>query len=155
MLVFAAVCFLSPRDGRGTIADISSPKHAPTGVPSPDVKWKEPAVWEFYAGVPVHDRHRDLCPNSQTRHVAIDGLYLQKQGTYMKRNCQDKKQEKLHQDPGAGPTHQGAFSMNSILNDSILNEIRSLSIALRTSETYTSLRIINSHDYKLLFVDSF
>lgn len=41
MLVFTAVRFLSATEGRGRIADISSPKRVPTGVPSLGVKWKE------------------------------------------------------------------------------------------------------------------
>lgn len=53
--------FLSPREGRGTMADISTPKHVPTGGPSPGVKQKKKkkkAVSDFAPEALMHDRHR-------------------------------------------------------------------------------------------------
>lgn len=45
---------LSLREGRGIMPPISSPKHVPTGVPSPSVNRKEWSVLGFYPGAPTH-----------------------------------------------------------------------------------------------------
>lgn len=55
------VFLLSQRQGRGMIPAISSPKHVPTGVPSPVLNWKEWAVLGFFQMVLTHDRDSKTC----------------------------------------------------------------------------------------------
>ncbi len=47
---------LSLGEGRGIMPPISSPKHVPTGVPSPSVNRKEWSVLGFYPGATAHGR---------------------------------------------------------------------------------------------------
>lgn len=120
---------------RGTIADISSPKRVQTGVPSPDEKWKERAVLGFYPGAPLHDRHRDLCPVSQRRHVAIV-VHIWETKDLTQNELARIRNNTFQQDRGAGPAHQGTFSEH---------------FKLKTE----TLLILNSGKYKFLSMDFF
>lgn len=137
MFAFAAVCFLSPREGRSTIADISSPKHVPTGVPSPDVKWKEPAVLGFYPGTPLPDT--ELCTQFHRYAMLQFTVYIWEiKAITQNKTAGIKNNKSSIRIQGQVPHTRAHFQAI-------------LSIGIRIGRTF----LHESQDYKFLFVDFF